>query len=576
MPNASVGVDVESAVPPPVRALADTTDDATFASPAPGSTEERLRFAELQQRLAPLFLRVFPDRHAAQTVVVVPSLSLDIEELAKLTGAPHYEERLLCMLMLLRLPRTHLVYVTSEPLPAPIVEYYLNLLPGIPASHARRRLTLVSCDDGGVAPLTEKLLARPHLIERIRRAIPDPWAAHLSCFNATALERTLAVRLGIPLYACDPELRHLGTKSGSREVFRRAGVPLPVGFEHLRDMTDVADALAALRQLDPTLRRAVIKLEDGFSGEGNAVFSFDGAPDRHALARWVRDELPARARLEAAAESWERYTQKFSEMGGIVECFLEGDEVCSPSVQCRVDPIGKPGIISTHDQLLGGPSGQTFWGCTFPANASYRAEIQDFGLRVADVLADEGVLGRFGIDFISVRRGGCRETAAIEINLRKGGTTHPYLMLQFLTDGTYEPGSGIYRTAAGRECHYYASDNLGDPAYRGLTPDDLIDIAVSHDLHFDAAMQQGVMFHLIGALPDHGKLGAVAIGASRAAAEQYFRETVTVLNREAHRPRSPKFAAPADRVAPTAPGDGARAGSAFVAPGEARPVDLQP
>jgi hypothetical protein len=219
-------------------------------------------------------------------------------------------------------------------------------------------------------------------------------------------------------------------------------------------------------------------------------------------------------------------------MGGVVESFLEGAEVRSPSAQCRVDPLGRPGMISTHDQLLGGPSGQVYWGCTFPAADAYRKDVQDAGLRVADVLAQEGVLGRFSIDFVSVRRGDRWETTGIEINLRKGGTTHPFLMLQFLTDGACDPDTGLYYTAAGRPCHYRASDNLGDAAYRGLSPDDLVDIAVNNSLHFDAATQSGVMFHLIGALPQYGKLGAVAIGESHAAAEHYFRRTVAVLNRE--------------------------------------------
>jgi pheganomycin biosynthesis PGM1-like protein len=500
--------------------------------PWPGSAEERSRFAELQRRLAPLFRRVFPDRYAEQTVVVVPSMSLDPDELAKLEGAAHYEERLLCMLMLLRMPRSRLVYVTSEPIGPAIIDYYLNLLPGVPASHARRRLTLVSCGDSSRRPLTAKLLARPYLVDRIRAAIRDPAAAHLSCFNGTPLERTLAVRLGIPLYACDPELCHLGTKSGSREVFRRAGVPLARGFENLRDPVDIVAALAALKRDDPNLRRAVVKLNDGFSGEGNAVFEYDGCPAGPPLSAWVRNELPTRLRFEANGESWDRYAQRFAEMGGVAEAFLEGAEVRSPSAQCRVDPLGRPGMISTHDQLLGGPSGQVYWGCSFPADGAYRADVQRAGLRVADVLAQEGVLGRFGIDFVSVRRADRWETTAIEINLRKGGTTHPFLMLQFLTDGTCDAETGLYHTAAGRPCHYRASDNLGDASYRGLSPDDLVEIAVNNGVHFDAATQSGVMFHLIGALPRYGKLGAVAIGESRSAAEHYFARTLAVLDRE--------------------------------------------
>ena len=530
MAAALSGVDVAPSILTPGSPVFDAP-----GQPWPETPEELRAFAEIQGRLAPLFQRVFPDHYAEQTVVVVPSMSLHPGELAKLTAATHYEERLLCMLMLLRMPRARLVYLTSEPIAPAIIDYYLSLLPGVPASHARRRLTLMSCDDGSRRPLTAKLLDRPYLLDRIRGAIRDPLSAHLSCFNATPLERTLGVRLGIPIYACDPELRHLGTKSGGREVFRRAGVPMPNGFENLRDATDIAAALAALKRDDPSLRRAVVKLNEGFSGEGNAVFSYDGAPAGDGLARWVRKELPARIRFASLDETWERYQEGFAEMGGVVESFLDGEAVCSPSAQCRVDPLGRPGIISTHDQLLSGPSGQVYWGCTFPAADHYRADVQESGLRVAEVLASDGVLGRFSIDFVSVRRGERWDTSAIEINLRKGGTTHPYLMLQFLTDGACDPVTGIYHTAAGRACYYVASDNLGDPAYRGLTPDDLVDVAVNESLHYDAAMQSGVMFHLMGALPRYGKLGAVAIGDSHEAAAQHLRRTVEVLNREARR-----------------------------------------
>jgi hypothetical protein len=500
--------------------------------PVPGSAQERQRFAQIQERLAPLFERAFPDPHAHQTVVVIPSLSLDAEELVKISGVHHYEERMLCMLMLLRMPHTHLIYITSQPVAATIIDYYLHLLPGIPVSHARRRLTLLSCHDASEVPLTQKILERPRLLERIRAAIPDIRAAHVTCFNSSPLERSLAVRLDTPLYACDPALAHLGTKSGSREVFREAGVHIPDGFERLRDEHDVVDALVELKRRRPDLRRAVIKLNDGFSGEGNAIFSYEDAPAEGDLVPWTQTELPRRIHFEAHSETWERYRQKFAEMGGIVESFVEGAQIRSPSVQCRIDPLGEAGIISTHDQLLGGPSGQIFLGCSFPADEAYCRDVQEAGWRVSDVLGRRGVLGRFGIDFISVKRGECWEHAAIEINLRKGGTTHPYLTLQFLTDGDYDPQSGSYCTPTEQPCYYVASDNLQNPAYKGLTPDDLIDIVVDHGLHFDGATQQGVVFHLIGALSEYGKLGTVCIGDSRASAEKFYRDTVAVLDRE--------------------------------------------
>jgi hypothetical protein len=293
------------------------------------------------------------------------------------------------------------------------------------------------------------------------------------------------------------------------------------------------EAVVELKRRRPEVRRVVIKLNEGFSGEGNALFPCEDAPDGGDLARWVRTELPRRIRFEARDETWERYCQKFTEMGGIVECFLEGgEEVRSPSVQCRIDPLGEVTIISTHDQVLGGPSGQVFLGSTFPADAEYSRDIQRAGRRVGEVLKQRGVLGRFAIDFISIKREGRWEHAAIEINLRKGGTTHPYMMLQFLTNGTYDSENGLYYTPTGQACYYYASDNLQSPAYKGLTPDDLVDISVDHGLHFDSAAQQGVMFHLIGALSEFGKLGTVCIGDSRVSAEKFYHDTIAILDRE--------------------------------------------
>jgi PGM1 C-terminal domain len=342
------------------------------------------------------------------------------------------------------------------------------------------------------------------------------------------------VKLDIPLYANDPALDHLGSKSGGREVFREAGVQAPEGFEDLHDEGDVVEAIVELKRRRPKMGRVVVKLNQGFSGEGNAIFPCEDAPEGGDLARWVRTELPRRIRFEASGETWERYCHKLAEMGGVVECFLEGgEEVRSPSVQCRIDPLGQVSIVSTHDQVLGGPSGQIFLGSTFPADAEYSRDIQGAGRRVAGVLKKRGVLGRFAIDFLSIKREGNWEHAAIEINLRKGGTTHPYLMLQFLTDGTYDPENGLYCKPTGQPCYYYASDNLSSPAYKGLTPEDLVDISVNFGLHFDSASQQGVVFHLIGALSEYGKLGTVCIGDSRASAEKFYRDTVAVLDREA-------------------------------------------
>ena len=44
---------------------------------------------------------------------------------------------------------------------------------------------------------------------------------------------------------------------------------------------------------------------------------------------------------------------------------------------------------------------------------------------------------------------GAWHSYAIEINLRKGSTTHPFLTLQFLTQGNFDEKEGVFRAPNG-------------------------------------------------------------------------------------------------------------------------------
>jgi hypothetical protein len=507
--------------------------------PKPGSPEELAAFATLQSRIADLYHSLAKDSRRPQTVVIVPSLSMDPRELAKVSGFYHYEERQLVNLMLLQQPRTKVIYVTSQQLDPVVVDYYLSLLPGVPSSHARRRLMMLDCNDRSTKALSQKIIERPRLLERIRMEVLDTERAHIVCFNSSPWERTLAVRLGLPLHSVDPELAYLGTKSGCREIFREAGVTLPFGFERLTTPQDIAKALAEIKKRDPSARRAVVKLNEGFSGEGNALFYYgDLDPELTVgeLASQIVDRLPT-LKFEAYGETWESFAAKYAEMQGVVEAFVEGEHKTSPSAQCRVNALGEAQVISTHDQVLGGPSGQVYMGCTFPAVDDYRLEIQRAGSQIAEVLARKGVIGRFGIDFVSVRTKDEQgeETwlhNAIEVNLRKGGTTHPFLTLKFLTGGTYNLEDGLFYSQSGRPKYYYSTDTLQSERYKGLRAEDLIDIAVYHHLHFDGPTERGVVFHLIGALSEFGKIGVVSIGDNFQQARFLYNQALQVLDEE--------------------------------------------
>ena len=223
-------------------------------------------------------------------------------------------------------------------------------------------------------------------------------------------------------------------------------------------------------------------------------------------------------------------------MGGIVEEFLEYPESASPSVQLRIDPHGEVVLLSTHDQILGGPSNQVYQGCRFPATESYRRPIQEAARRVGAVLARKGVVSRFGVDFfVGWKAGGEPEVFALEINLRMGGTTHPFLALQFLTGGRLDAESGEFLSPGGHPKFYRSTDNLKSDAYRGLGPEDLIDITTMNRLHYSHGTETGALFHMIGALSQYGKVGLTAIGNSREEADAIYRTALDALDRESGR-----------------------------------------
>jgi hypothetical protein len=494
--------------------------------------DSQTEFDRLQNKLVPLWKSIERFNQDPQTIVVVPSMSIDAIDSGAVIQA--YEERFLFLLLLLRQPRARLIYVTSRTILPSIIDYYLDLLPGVIPSHARQRLFLPSPMDGSVRPLSEKLLERPRLIERIRSLIMDPDRAHLVPFNTTNREKELALRLGIPMYGADPKFFPLGTKSGCRTIFSEEDVPHPLGRENIGTKDELIDAIVEMRKRKPSIRQVMVKLNEGVSGEGNAVIALTGlpAPGDSKEIGMLEDRLRT-MKFELKGATYESYMQKLQERKGVVEERIMGEEFRSPSVQLRVTPLGKVELLSTHDQLLGGPTGQSYLGCVFPADTAYASLITQEAAKVGRRLAKEGVIGRFALDFVVVRaKNGKWAPYAIEINLRKGGTTHPFLTLQFLTDGTYNPETGIFTAPNGQQKFFVASDHVESPLYRTLTPDDLFDIVVRNNLHFDQTRQTGVVFHMMSALGELGRTGLTAVGNSHEDAKATYERAVAVLNEE--------------------------------------------
>ncbi len=444
-------------------------------------------------------------RSVERTIVVVPSLTFPEDEIRKIVGNQFYEERMLFILLSLADPGTRIVYVTSVRVEEPIVDYYLRFVPD--TRDAQERLYMISLWDARPKALTVKVVERDDVLERIRAlAEGDPL---LVTFTCTGLESWLAEATGLPLYGPHPRFRDEGSKSGARRIAAEAGVATPPGAGDLWSEEEVLEACRALR--DGGADAAVIKLNYGFSGQGNAIL------DLRELAETL-EKTPTV--FCASDESWESYGPKISRDGVVVEQLLREPGIVSPSVQMRISGEGWVEVLSTHDQILGGPDNQVYLGCRFPADATYRDAITAPALAIGGLMARRGVTGMFGLDLI-VRTGDEPEIFLSEINLRLGGTTHPFLMARAVTEGRYDEASGELLCPDGPRC-YVATDNFKWDELIGLEPQVLIRALDDEGLAFDKTSRTGVLLHLLGSLKKHGKVGATCVATSHIdAAEMY-------------------------------------------------------
>jgi hypothetical protein len=396
-----------------------------------------------------------------------------------------------------------MVYVSSRPVPQDVWDGYMELVSPDERTLIEERTLKLTPDDPSPRSLAAKLLDAPDLLEQARSWIGDD-PAMIEAWNVTETERDLALALGLPIFGTQPEHWPLAIKSGGRELFRSAGIPCPAGVEHITSPALVASAIVAMRAADPGLQGVVVKLDDSVAGDGNMIIRFDGvAPgDIDTTERLVEDHLPA----------WYVETLR---RGGVVEELIAGQGFCSPSGQANVLPDGSVDILATHDQRLGGGNGQVYEGCSMPADRAYAVEIARHVARVGRELAVQGVRGRFGVDFAAVLRAGRWELFALEINLRKGGTSHPLLILRMLTGGRYDPARGEFVLPDGSTRCYGATDNLVDVSWRTRTAVEVRDRLRGAGLWWDRDRLVGVAPHLLDCLPFDGRMGYTAIGRDR-------------------------------------------------------------
>ena len=475
-----------------------------------GSTVEHLQ-AGLGEALA----LNRPGSTTDHAVVALPSFSVGESLLS------HYVERipalehryLLAQLMVPRIPGCELVFVTSQAPEQSVLDYYVSLVPPDAQADMRRRFRVLEVPDRSGRAIAAKLLDRPDLLEELRASLAGR-PGHLEPWNVSRSEVDVALQLGMPINGTSPDLWPLGFKSAGRKLLREAGVPVPFGCEDVRSPAEVLEAIAGIRSARPTASGVVVKLDDSGAGDGNVVVDLR-APGGEgeavaALPDWFVADLAS---------------------GGIVEELVSGARFTSPSAQIDLGPDGTVDVLSTHEQLLGGPGGQVYMGCRFPADPAYAAELAGHARSVGAVLAERGAIGRVAVDFAAAQDASGRwDVYALEMNLRKGGTTHPYTTLRHLVPGHYDDQAARWVCDSdGSERAYWSTDNLVDPWWTGRAPASVIEAVADAGLQFDPGTGTGVVLHMLSCLAIDGRLGLTAIGTSHAHAEQLYQEAAGAI-----------------------------------------------
>ena len=494
----------------------------SFPGPAPPPYARPVGAVErLQERLAPVLALDAPGSTTEHVVVALPSFSMSAVLLDRyrwrLAALEH--RSLNSTLQVGRVPGAHVVIVTCEDPRPEVLDYYAALAaPHDPG--ARERISCLVVPDDTARGVAAKLLDRPDLVERLRGRIGgrpaciEPW-------NVTEDEVRLAVALDVPLDGSPPRLWPLGFKSASRRLFRAAGVPVPPGAEDVRSVEDVAAAVARLREEVDGLRRVVVKVDDCGSGHGNLVVT-----TRDDRGRPLPPQVVAERALRDAP-SW--FAAELAS-GGVVEELVGDGRVTSPSAQLDLLPGGEVRVVATHEQVLDGAQGQEFSGCTFPADGRHGRDLARHANAVGEALARAGALGRVSVDFVAADGPEGAGLWAVDLNLRKGGTTHPFDALRHLVPGHYDTERA--RWVADRDglarC-YRSSEALADTRWQGRDPRWAIEAVEGAGLAFDHDRGEGVVLHMLSALRVEGRVGLTAIATDHEGAAEMVEATRAAL-----------------------------------------------
>ncbi|MAW07052.1 MAG: hypothetical protein CME61_02090 [Halobacteriovoraceae bacterium] len=461
------------------------------------------------------FLKAKKEKKPCQ-YIVIPSMSFDRELLEGIEGVSHYELRSLWEILRVKDKNVYVTFVSSYKIPFSTLKHFKEIY-NLSAEEFSRVSFVEISRKKNILSLTKNILIDESALKKIKKTFKCENVL-LEPFVFTHQEKALSRLLEIPSWYDHPQMNYFHTKSGNRFIVG-SSAPMPDGLGDLFSFDAVVKGVIKLKNDKPGLESCMVKLNFGVSGQGNMKLDLPSGKAWEALLPKEKEDSIRNcfesAKLFNKTLKASDFKQRIIEEGAVVEEFISNEIISSPSAQifCKPDSID---LISTHHQILD-KSGQKFLGGSYPCDDQFRKKIEKFSIKVGEKLKDLKVFGVVSIDFLISKNQKTSELDyhLIELNIRKGGTTHPFMLSNFAIKSNEHFEAGPPSREFTDNYVYRSNDNFYPCRTRYSCQKDILEKATADGILFSRKKKEGVIFHLLSSYEETGKVGYTILASSK-------------------------------------------------------------